>query len=733
MRLWARMTELLKARGSQEVDVRPHARVSRGGKVATVKPHRAKRARADAWEDRARRVADWIDNATRDEYAAVAVQVRSRLGLPEPVGRPRKPSTEGLDAATDAESRAWVDALDRVIRGEGPTSEEKARIREAAEHRARVQAKLDEEDRYEAQGLEVEPGVPLEKLRGRKVWLYHGTSSALLDRVKREGLRAPDDPSGRSNVGGKGEEHSTRPVVFLTADGGDSVGGAGGYARRAARKHGGEPVVLRVLVDGDDLDHDHDDTDTTGGRWQFEIDEVAPDQIMEIDGDPMQKGRAATRAQLEAAGQGSMFGGTQQVMVKPHARVTASGKVAAVRQHQAMRPKADERPATATEQLGAELGSTPASAGLRRVLGRLCHGYAYEASLTMQDPSSVADKPEMQEAMARLIFTRHAFRVAESLVTAAAAQTPLVLVMASQFSDDEWMGKIQGFAAALDQGWEATREYLLARQPDGVKVLDHRGNPARERLAPSEIKDRQRVDRDLATMARLLRFQRVAHRALGEAEEAAREVGWHPADVRDLPRSDAAYGYGDVMAQFTAMVDAATDAGMLALWAWGNADPSNPTVRAFCSGAGRETMWDPRTGQTEPVRIEPKDRWVGERLRAHARRALDGRVAVMLHRGVRLPPDVFGRLAPGTTIPLSGASAFTDSEATARVYARGASTGSPKGDAVLRVYATRDDLDEAVACRLDRGTGAIEEVIFPHRAMRVLSVADGMIDVELVP
>jgi hypothetical protein len=69
--------------------------------------------------------------------------------------------------------------------------------------------------------------------------------------------------------------------VFLTAR---SSGAASAefYARAAARTHGGEPVVLRVLVDGDSLSYDRDDSDIGSGRFQFEVDEVAPSEIMEI-------------------------------------------------------------------------------------------------------------------------------------------------------------------------------------------------------------------------------------------------------------------------------------------------------------------------------------------------------------------------------------------------------------------------------------------------------------------
>lgn len=60
-----------------------------------------------------------------------------------------------------------------------------------------------------------------------------------------------------------------------------------------------------------------------------------------LDWATLAKARRLSHGELEAAGQQGLFGGQmQEVAVKPHARVTTSGKVAAVKQHRAKRRKA---------------------------------------------------------------------------------------------------------------------------------------------------------------------------------------------------------------------------------------------------------------------------------------------------------------------------------------------------------------------------------------------------------
>ena len=146
------------------------------------------------------------------------------------------------------------------------------------------------EQKYEAQGVEVDPFEPvkLEALADKKVWLYHGTSSKLLPRLKKDGIEPAREHGKQSNVGATAMTEASPDFVFLTAKT-DGAASADFYAKNAARKHGGKPVVVRVLVDGSDLDYDPDDVDIQSGSYQFVIDRVAPGEIMEIGGEKVKK------------------------------------------------------------------------------------------------------------------------------------------------------------------------------------------------------------------------------------------------------------------------------------------------------------------------------------------------------------------------------------------------------------------------------------------------------------
>lgn len=139
--------------------------------------------------------------------------------------------------------------------------------------------------RYERQGVELDSGDrdPLAKVRGKRVWLYHGTSTALLDEIRRNGLRPSAEHGKQSNVGASAHSKATPDHVYLTSRT-NGPASSDHYARVAAAEHGGDPVVIRVLVDGNDLDYDPDDADLTTGRQQFVVPAVAPKQIMEIGG-----------------------------------------------------------------------------------------------------------------------------------------------------------------------------------------------------------------------------------------------------------------------------------------------------------------------------------------------------------------------------------------------------------------------------------------------------------------
>lgn len=127
---------------------------------------------------------------------------------------------------------------------------------------------------WEAQALEVETWMAPEEIdriySGQPVWLYHGTSTALWPEIQEHGLLA--DAPHRF-------EESTSGVVFLTAN---SHHAYDFYARRAAGRHGGEPLLLRVIVPWDELEWDEDDEDIPSGRVQFMLRrDVEPWEIKE--------------------------------------------------------------------------------------------------------------------------------------------------------------------------------------------------------------------------------------------------------------------------------------------------------------------------------------------------------------------------------------------------------------------------------------------------------------------
>lgn len=149
---------------------------------------------------------------------------------------------------------------------------------------ARGQAKTDREERaYEKQAERVDTsrthGERARKLRGKRVWLYHGTSSELLPEIVQHGLSPDRDPIDPMTT--------TEGYVYLTGEPGswDSGGSAWFYARRAAAHFGGAPVILRVIVDFDDLEPDEDDADLRSYDVQYRTTlPVPPTAIMEVDG-----------------------------------------------------------------------------------------------------------------------------------------------------------------------------------------------------------------------------------------------------------------------------------------------------------------------------------------------------------------------------------------------------------------------------------------------------------------
>ena len=181
--------------------------------------------------------------------------------------------------------KTWVDAVAMA-----------GRVRARKKGAAAVEAKKQAVDaRWEAQGVALDPWAmpPARQLRGKDAWLYHGTTSKLLPRILRDGLVPGDEPPRRkrlrrqdrkSNASGPGDHVRYQPHVFLTANADSDASSASWYARGAAATHGGDPVILRVLVPWDDLEPDPDDADIASGRYQFVVDHVPPEAILEVNG-----------------------------------------------------------------------------------------------------------------------------------------------------------------------------------------------------------------------------------------------------------------------------------------------------------------------------------------------------------------------------------------------------------------------------------------------------------------
>lgn len=212
---------------------------------------------------------------------------------------------------------------------------------ERAAGRAKVEAESAENAAWEAQGVDADAREP-SALRGKQVWLYHGTSDLFLSDIQTNGLR-PGQVSEPSNFGTASRGNRRQSKVFLT----DDPTAARNYARNAAQRQGGSPVVLRMLVAGNDLSRDRDDREIAGiGAHQYTAPEVAADRVMEVNDRrirPLAKGitmigffefSALTKAQQLA-----LFGGHKpptalpmkpagphhDVQVKAHLRATAHG------------------------------------------------------------------------------------------------------------------------------------------------------------------------------------------------------------------------------------------------------------------------------------------------------------------------------------------------------------------------------------------------------------------------
>lgn len=150
----------------------------------------------------------------------------------------------------------------------------------ARQRRQRERRKEREQEQWEEQATEVDPYISIQeqerRYAGRDVWLYHGTSTALLPTIRRFGLQP--DVEERTFAEG------TPGYVYLTAlYDGSGKGDASFYARAAAGHFGGYPVVLRVIVPFDELEPDEDDADLVVYSYQYRT-PYPVTRIMEIGG-----------------------------------------------------------------------------------------------------------------------------------------------------------------------------------------------------------------------------------------------------------------------------------------------------------------------------------------------------------------------------------------------------------------------------------------------------------------
>jgi hypothetical protein len=164
--------------------------------------------------------------------------------------------------AKEREAEAYEVRRKRTLRTE------RAEVRrEARRYEGAVRLDLDLRERH----------AQARALRGQDVWLYHGTSSRLLPKIRKEGL-CPDPPR-------RAYAQTTPGYVYLTVHMGTGPrqgGTAAFYAQQAVALFGGEPVVLRVSVPWDSLESDEDDADLRVGADQYRTPTcVVPRQIAE--------------------------------------------------------------------------------------------------------------------------------------------------------------------------------------------------------------------------------------------------------------------------------------------------------------------------------------------------------------------------------------------------------------------------------------------------------------------
>lgn len=254
-----------------------------GPETVTVTASETIRVAADADFDRM--TADWADLYARVKAAgAPSSGLGLALGSKDGVTQ-YLPGLLGLQRAFErglaygaeqgetreqslAEFQAHLDTL---------RAQAAAFIAEAPKHQEERRRER-EDARLESLGDHLEDDVRRGIPAGERVWLYHVTSSTLLPEIMKHGLLA--SPKKRTQVGpGASRE---RGVYLHTSGTGVEMDT---YGRAAVAAHGGRPVLLRVLVDSDDLEPDPDDADLgSGGRQVLYRSDIPPSDIYQVDG-----------------------------------------------------------------------------------------------------------------------------------------------------------------------------------------------------------------------------------------------------------------------------------------------------------------------------------------------------------------------------------------------------------------------------------------------------------------
>lgn len=108
------------------------------------------------------------------------------------------------------------------------------------------------------------------------VMVYHHTSDAINDKVRREGLVRRRGPRSNPHL------NSGAGVYVTTEYGGPAVSG---YIDNAIRHNGGGPQTWGVRTRLGDLSPDPDDADISAGRYQHVLPHVPPHDLIDITGE----------------------------------------------------------------------------------------------------------------------------------------------------------------------------------------------------------------------------------------------------------------------------------------------------------------------------------------------------------------------------------------------------------------------------------------------------------------